>query len=387
MSRNTPEGNSPQDFRVLHAALMLRPVSGIINQMQWEQKAANDVGLPWKTVIFCPKHISEQAGILKTSSRDYGKPGSKFFRKARDYIDFRREYYSWLTRESESFDAVVLRHSTSDPYQNVFIKKSKKPVYVVHHTLEVPELLSLGGVGGRLRAGFELLFGSLSNLAAAGVIGVTGEIIKKQLPVWKDYKNKSYRYPNGIWLEGNDIASVRVWENQREVPVLIFVASYFSPWHGLDLLLKNIRKSSMEFRLHIVGEMSGDDVDLASGDPRVVIHGHLPHHEVRRLIESADLALSSFALDRKDMTEACTLKTREYLAVGLPVYAGHRDVFPDDAQFFKYGPPDISAILLYLRGIAGISRAEILSQAREFIDKKTLLQNFHSWLRGRHRNV
>lgn len=143
MSKNTPEGNSPQDFRVLHAALMLRPVSGIINQMQWEQKAANDVGLPWKTVIFCPKHISEQAGILKTSSRDYGKPGSKFFRKARDYIDFRREYYSWLTRESESFDAVVLRHSTSDPYQNVFIKKGSV-------AFRVESLLPEPDVGGTL---------------------------------------------------------------------------------------------------------------------------------------------------------------------------------------------------------------------------------------------
>ena len=40
---------------------------------------------------------------------------------------------------------------------------------------------------------------------------------------------------------------------------------------------------------------------------------------------SCDLAISTLALHRKDMQEACSLKTRECLAYGLPLVLPYRD--------------------------------------------------------------
>ena len=71
------------------------------------------------------------------------------------------------------------------------------------------------------------------------------------------------------------------------------------------------------------------------------------------------------------MTEACTLKVREYLRAGLPVYAGHRDsALPEISNYFRQGPAQWRAILEYARAVRPVSRATIALAARPLIDKK-----------------
>jgi hypothetical protein len=57
----------------------------------------------------------------------------------------------------------------------------------------------------------------------------------------------------------------------------------------------------------------------------VKLYGFLGQERYRALLAEVDVGIAPLALHRKHMDEACPLKTREYLALGLPVVAGYRD--------------------------------------------------------------
>lgn len=39
-------------MKILHAAYMKDASSGIVNQMYWEQEAAKELGISWKSILF-----------------------------------------------------------------------------------------------------------------------------------------------------------------------------------------------------------------------------------------------------------------------------------------------------------------------------------------------
>jgi hypothetical protein len=83
--------------------------------------------------------------------------------------------------------------------------------------------------------------------------------------------------------------------------------------------------------LHIIG--CGPDT-LRAPPSNVTAHGFLEQKQYRPLLVAADLGVGPLALHRKHMDEACPLKTREYLAMGLPVITAHRDPdFPGPVPF------------------------------------------------------
>jgi hypothetical protein len=69
--------------------------------------------------------------------------------------------------------------------------------------------------------------------------------------------------------------------------------------------------------------------------------------EYEPLMREATVALGTLGLYRKQMHEACPLKVREYLALGLPVIAAYRDTdIPVDADYFLSLPNDNSPLSL-----------------------------------------
>jgi hypothetical protein len=153
----------------------------------------------------------------------------------------------------------------------------------------------------------------------------------------------------------------------------LFVASYFYPWHGLDRLLAAMREVDYEVILHVVGEISDADRAVALKDRRVVLHGLLSSQEIQALSGQCCLGLSSFALDRKGMREACTLKVREYLMMGLPVAAGHKEVFPEEFPYFYDTGVDVDALFAFAERVKNVSRTLVSEAARPYIDKTVLL--------------
>ena len=364
-------------MRVLHAGLGKKLSEGMLRQMLLEQKAANELGIEWTSKVITPDDLSilESFSIKEKQIADSVITSDTSISPG--WLSVKRFFYSWLIKNQDNYDVIVLRYSMTDPYLPFFIKQCKKPVFLVHHTFEVLEIKTLGGLKGRLRAVVESIIGQFSLRFATNLVGVTNEILQYEYNRISKKSRHGYVYPNGYAIVDNQI----VVDNRGETPTLLFVASQFHPWHGLDILLSSLNKVKTSFFLHLVGEITEIQKQQIKDDNRIIAHGRLRFDEIKEIASYCHVALSSFALQRQGMSEACPLKVREYLAMGLPVYAGHQDCFPHTFPFFTNGPAEIRAIIDFANEVSIVSRSDIAALAEPYINKKYLLNNFYNWIK------
>ncbi|MGD9685437.1 MAG: hypothetical protein AB7U43_00415 [Desulfobacter sp.] len=146
--------------------------------------------------------------------------------------------------------------------------------------------------------------------AAAGVVSVTEEI-ERYLPF---HKHKI------VIGNGYDFtATIPRLRPHNERPQLIFVGSPGQSWHGVDKIIR-LAKFCPEYDFNVV--VPGF---FADAEQNVKFHGGLYGKELEDLYKKMDVAIGSLALHRNNMSDATPLKTREYLAYGIPVVAGYHD--------------------------------------------------------------
>lgn len=372
------ELKNSKNLRILHSAILSHPSIGIVNQMGWEAEAAFSLNINWYTQLYCPKdfNIVEHVFIKKSKTNLLNiKSKCHYFY---NWVKFKYEYYIELKKNEKKIDLFVLRYSVLDPFQFLFLIFIKKPVFFLHHTLEIEELKIERSNIFNFKVVCESILFSFNTLLSNGIVAVTNEILKYEKGRLLFFKNIKFYflYPNGIKIDYNN--QFLKYNQRKSVINIMFIAGYFHTWHGLDLVISNFKFSNLEFKLHIIGDIDKVNKNLILNDSRFIYHGKLNKDEIKLLSLSCDVGLSSFALFRKSMTEACTLKTREYLSLGLPVYSGHPDIFPDNFQFYKIGFPKIKNILDYGNEMRKFSKLDIIEKSKIFIDKKILLSNFYS---------
>ncbi|MCH2088923.1 MAG: glycosyltransferase [Pseudoalteromonas sp.] len=106
------------------------------------------------------------------------------------------------------------------------------------------------------------------------------------------------------------------WSKMNK-PSLIFIASPGNACHGLDILLK-VAKVLVDYNFKIVG-YNGVNTE------NIKYYGYLNKDELYEQLANSDIGISALAIERHGMLEACPLKSREYLAYGLPVIGNHFD--------------------------------------------------------------
>jgi hypothetical protein len=112
-------------------------------------------------------------------------------------------------------------------------------------------------------------------------------------------------------------------------PRLLFVGTGASPWYGVDKMLW-LAKQEPHWDFDLVGPVAP-----AEGLPaNVRAHGALSVQAYFEVARHATAALGSLAWHRADLSEACPLKVREYLAMGIPTIIAYDDVdFPSSTPF------------------------------------------------------
>jgi glycosyltransferase involved in cell wall biosynthesis len=353
-------------MKILHATNMILPIAGIIDQMSDEQEAANLLGLHWKSRMFCSVEQPSDLFVLWE-----GNPSNR--------LGFKRGYYRWLQTMVHDVDVLLLRYTPYDPIQYRFLKRCCKPIYIVLHTKYGWELASKRGMIGKLQAFAESLIGPACIRMATGVIAVTSEIGRSEA-ARAGAQTVPILYPNGVFW---DEASKLVDRRFSEVPELAFVSSKFATWHGLDLLLDSIAQSTSAFYLHLIGELPDDLTALAEREERCIIHGQLSRGEINSVLASCWIGITSLAHFRLGMNQACPLKTREYLRLGLPVYGSYEEVFPGDMPFYKQGPCDIEKIVEFAKSMRRYGRGQVVVAARQYIDKAFLVESLYRELETR----
>lgn len=355
-------------MKVLHAALLQNYSSGVVSQMYSEYIAAKELGINYEVRIFMPQQdVPERY-----------KEIIEFFQiensiKIKTWIEIRRKYYEWLGSKKDSIDIYVLRYLMYDPCQYFFIKNNDKKVYLVHHTLEIPEL-RLNGIKGYTQSILEKYWGDKSIKSSAGIVGVTNEIVSYERLRSKCDTKLGIVYPNGISMSNLDIQDFR----EGNIPEILFVASYFYDWHGLDILIEEMKRSDLNVTIHIVGKVRDSNLVDLKKDKRFVIHSSLTYSQIEAISARCWIALGSFALFRAKIKEGSTLKVREYLNNGLPVYSGHKDIFPEDFNFYKYDHLNIKNMVIFANEMRNVNKMEVRKQAEKYISKKIILKQFYN---------
>lgn len=130
----------------------------------------------------------------------------------------------------------------------------------------------------------------------------------------------------------------------------------FSEWHGIDRLIEGLNcyfqeGGSSDITLHLAGNGPAIPslralVDKYNLSERVVFHGMCHGSELDELYNMCSLAVASLGLHRIGLSLASTLKTREYLAKGIPfVYSGRIDVFEENPVEFCLQVPDDESMI------------------------------------------
>jgi hypothetical protein len=355
-------------MKVLHSGAILRSSPGIARQMHWEQQAADELGIDWTTRLFGPvpeEHLAISAGA--------GQQNLLQGRSLRNWITLRIRYNLWLWRQRKNFDLLFLRYSIHDPFQFLFVLVSGHKVVLVHHAIELAEISGLPGFGNRIRYLLECLLGKLSVSLAYGTVGVTTEILEYELHRSIRKKIAFAEYPNAIKLP------VPIVEDARgDIPTFLFVASEFEPWQGLDLLVDSAALSHDNFQVHLVGVIPPNLKARVAADSRFVVHGSLLTDEIRELASQSWLGLSSMALWRQGLSQACALKVRDYLGWGLPAAGNYRETFSNEFPFYAVVEVEIQQLLEVAESLRHATRREVATSASRYISKTATLHNLYT---------
>lgn len=289
-----------------------------------------------------------------------------------------RNLYIWLKILSyqNDYDLVLLRHMTFDPFSIVFSPFVKNRISV-HHAKEIEELkLVSSGWKGRLASMLEVIAGKILIKNSVAIIGVTEEIGRYQ-NTRRRLNKIVFSYPNGI-----DLQSIPLAQDCREKENIniAFICGTFSEWHGLDLLIKSVKeytKEDLNFKIHLIGKLNNSYINSIKDKECFINHGFLAKKEYLDIVSKCDIALGSLAMFRQNLDEGATLKVREMLALGIPVYSTHIDTSLQDNSIFYLNDKvlDIENLVNYGLEMKKYSRQQVRNDTARFIDKTSILQS------------
>lgn len=116
---------------------------------------------------------------------------------------------------------------------------------------------------------------------------------------------------------------------------LFFMEHSQAPWHGTDQVYA-LAECRPQWQFDVVGPSPDPRVPLPAN---VHLYGRLASDDFVGVLGRSTIALSTLSLYAKDMSEASPLKSRDYLARGVPVVGGYLDTdLPDGAEFYLRVP-------------------------------------------------
>lgn len=163
---------------------------------------------------------------------------------------------------------------------------------------------------------------------ASGFVSMTKELAESNS--FSIFKKPTLILPNGVDLS--------LFAHQKHAPEsenVLFIGTPGGYWHGLDKIFK-IAQFLPDRHFDIVG-FSQTEIEVAypcvKNMNNIKCHCYLSLEESMLVAAHSSVGISTLALHRKSMTEACSLKTRFYLALGLPVILGYNDTDLQDEDF------------------------------------------------------
>ncbi|MDG1286920.1 MAG: glycosyltransferase [Rickettsiales bacterium] len=368
------------EMRIIHVTVYSDLPSGVRKQISWEQKASKElVGIEWNQLAL---HGGE-------SKEAFEKRIPAIFR-----LIILRNLYAWVVvrRLCRTYDFVLLRHMPFDPFVFLFAPFLSNRIGI-HHSKEIEELrLIRSGFKGKLASFLERFSGKCAVKNARAILGVTPEIAQYQVEL------RAAGKPYSVYANGIDMSSVELLPDNRDSQKIevAFICHTFSRWHGLDRLFDAIKEDanaelptnrSASLIIHLIGNLSDEQrmtiETIESLSSVIEIHGHLESDDYRSLLSRCDIGIGSLAMDRQSLTQGTTLKVREMLALGLPVYSGHEDSsLPENFAYYKNNKIAIPDMCEFARLMQSHTRGQVREDSAPYIEKVVSMQKVIHWLQS-----
>lgn len=171
-----------------------------------------------------------------------------------------------------------------------------------------------------------------------GIITVTKELAECRH--FTKYNKPITYIPNAVDL--NEYQTIKNTKFKDKRIGLFFMGSPNISWHGIDII-EQMADRLPEFDFHVVG-IEGDNKH------NLFYYGYLQRKKYVKVLKKCHICIGTLALSRKNMSEACPLKVREYIAYGYPVIIGYEDTAFIDKEkpgwVFTFNNDDISLMRL-----------------------------------------
>ena len=328
-------------MKIAHISLFINFLPGFVNTINSEAKSASMFESDtWDTCVVSADNRNEK---IEDSVR-WIKLWLPFFLKGKtdvnnpflfyilriitiNFLLFRIIFNLEVNKLTKKYDYVIVRYNSADLLAWLFLKRKEKIIFMFHNrTYYELELYS------RFGAIVEKITGRFQTNGCKYIAAVTEEIGKYQCEISQNIREVVLK-PNGIFID----EKVNLIDKRHGKLKLLIVASNFSVWIGLDILIKKIKEytGTEEFELHIVGNLSREQQqnDFLN-ENNIYWHGVLEKENLEKLYRSIDIGIGTLAFFRSGLNQASTIKVREYLNHGISAVVGYEDfVFPKNFDY------------------------------------------------------
>ena len=356
---------------------------GIINKfdsfIHYFNKNGTDIIL--KPVILVPENF--EAGQLfpelKFIPINFMAPANGFLDYIQGKIASVKKFIIEVKRHKPDF--IYLRYPVADPILFLTLKYLKKiypdmKLITEHQTKELFEVKLLKKP---LHFFLEYIFGKYIRNMLDGIVSMSKSIsVYQKSQISSKIKNTRFLVlGNSVDLKKNRIRRIVPGYDSEELK-LGFVGN-LSSWHGIDRLIHGLSDyiGTRKIKLYLVGKGSEFDklkseLNLIPSKERVVFLGSLTGKDLADFYCSINIAVSSLALHRLEMTDGGPLKTPEYMAKGIPFIIGYNDLeIPPHFPFvFRVSsddkPIDINKLFCFYDTLIGKKQTDMM---RKFAKK------------------
>ena len=186
---------------------------------------------------------------------------------------------------------------------------------------------------------------------ATGIVAVSTEFLR--LEPYASRKLETVVIANGI-----DLDSIVPLDEPAVSGGLRFAfigGALGAAWHGVPKIL-DLARARPEWQFDLIGVARGE---LDGGvPPNVTPHGIMTREQYRPILARADAAFGSLSAHIKNNHEGSALKTREYLAHGIPTIIGYLDTdFLEPVPFLLRLPNTLENVATSMDAIGDFAHA------------------------------
>lgn len=152
---------------------------------------------------------------------------------------------------------------------------------------------------------------------------VTRNLLLKQIDAFvsvSDELKSKFTYlgkPTTVIANGIDAKQYMVNFVNNSVPIFVFIGTPNQPWHGLDKIIK-MAEHFKQYNFYIIGTNGKNSKNIQ-------YFGYLSQEGATKIINKCDIGIGTLSLYITGLNEASPLKTRQYLACGLPMIYAYKD--------------------------------------------------------------